>query len=58
MPDEPMPIERISVHELRAEVADVMNRVHYAHERVIICRHGKDFVAIVPVSDLAYLLEE
>lgn len=39
--------------QLRTELADTLNRVAYAGERVVIERHGKPVAAIVSVEDLA-----
>ena len=41
----------------RRDFADLCNRVAYGRERVIIERHGKVRVALVPYEDLA-LIEE
>jgi len=49
--------ERMSASELRDDAADVLNRVAYRGERIILHRRGKDVAAIVPMEDLA-LLEE
>jgi prevent-host-death family protein len=41
----------IPVTEARAEFADLINRVGYGGERVIITRHGKPLVALVPADE-------
>jgi prevent-host-death family protein len=41
----------IPVTEARAEFADLINRVGYGGERVIITRHGKPLVALVPAGE-------
>ena len=33
-------------------MADVLNRVAYAKDRVRITRHGKEVAAVVPIEDL------
>jgi prevent-host-death family protein len=38
--------------KLRLEMGDVLNRVSYGGERVIVCRYGRPFVAIIPAGDL------
>lgn len=46
-----------SVTEARRGFADICNRAAYGRERVVIGRHGKSRVAIVPYEDVE-LLEE
>lgn len=41
--------------QLRTDLADTLNRVMYAGERVVIERHGKPVAAIVSVEDLAVI---
>jgi prevent-host-death family protein len=48
---------RVSTTQARESLSDVINRVVYKGERIILERHGKDVVAMVPVEDLQ-LLEE
>jgi prevent-host-death family protein len=48
---------RVSTTQARESLSDVINRVVYQGERIILERHGKDVVAMVPVKDLE-LLEE
>ncbi|MFF4951992.1 type II toxin-antitoxin system Phd/YefM family antitoxin [Streptomyces chattanoogensis] len=47
----------IPVTQARAELADLINRVVYGSERVVVTRHGKPLVALVSAADLQ-LLEE
>ncbi|MCB5908995.1 type II toxin-antitoxin system Phd/YefM family antitoxin [Streptomyces pinistramenti] len=47
----------IPVTQARAELADLINRVVYGGERVVVTRHGKPLVALVSAADLQ-LLEE
>ncbi|MDK1474562.1 type II toxin-antitoxin system Phd/YefM family antitoxin [Streptomyces sp. 549] len=47
----------IPVTQARAELADLINRVVYGSERVVVTRHGKPLVALVSAADLE-LLEE
>lgn len=44
----------IPVTEARAQLSELINRVGYGKERIILTRHGKPLVALVP----AELLEE
>jgi prevent-host-death family protein len=41
----------------RRDFGEVMNRVAYGRERIILARRGKDLVALVPADDLALLQE-
>ncbi|MSU79849.1 MAG: type II toxin-antitoxin system Phd/YefM family antitoxin [Gemmataceae bacterium] len=47
----------MNVVEIRNNLADAINRVAYAGERIILERRGKGVVALVSMDDLA-LLEE
>lgn len=40
---------------LRATLAETLNQVAYAHERVIVEKHGKPVAALVPIEDLKTL---
>lgn len=46
---------RLSVSDVRDDFAEVVNRVAYRGERIVINRRGKDIVAMVPVEDVAML---
>ncbi|MEV6051920.1 type II toxin-antitoxin system Phd/YefM family antitoxin [Streptomyces sp. NPDC052107] len=50
----------IPVTQARAELAELINRVVYGGERVVVTRHGKPLVALVSAADLERLdaLEE
>ncbi|MEU8759325.1 type II toxin-antitoxin system Phd/YefM family antitoxin [Streptomyces sp. NPDC048659] len=45
----------IPVTQARAELADLINRVVYGDERVVVTRHGKPLVALVSAADLELL---
>ena len=45
----------IPVTQARAELADLINRVVYGAERVVVTRHGKPLAALVSAADLARL---
>ncbi len=47
----------MNVVDIRNNLADAINRVAYAGERIILERRGKGVVALVSLEDLA-LLEE
>jgi prevent-host-death family protein len=48
----------IPVTQARAELADLINRVVYGGERVVVTRHGKPLVALVSAADLERLDRE
>ncbi len=39
----------------RGNFAEIINKVAYGGERIIITKHGKDAVAIIPLDDLNLL---
>lgn len=45
----------IPVTQARAEFAELINRVVYGGERVVVTRHGKPLIALVSADDLAFL---
>src|SRR5690348_11433972 len=45
----------LSVAQARAQFADLLNQVRYRKDRVIVARHGKPIVAIIPSEDLDLL---
>ncbi len=47
----------IGVADIRANLAEVINRVAYGGERIILQRRGKQVLAVVSMEDLA-LIEE
>lgn len=46
---------RLSVAEVRKDLADIINRASYAHERTVITRHDVDVAAIISVDELRLL---
>jgi prevent-host-death family protein len=48
----------VPVTQARAEFADLVNRVVYGGERVVVTRHGKPIVALVPAADLDRLEDD
>ena len=48
----------IPVTQAREELADLINRVAYGHERIILTRHAKPVACLVPPEDLARLQEQ
>lgn len=47
----------VPVTQARAELAELINRVVYGGERVVVTRHGKPLVALVSAADLQRLQE-
>lgn len=47
----------VPVTQARAEFAELINRVVYGGERVVVTRHGKPLVALVSAADLGRLEE-
>jgi len=45
----------ISTAEARKHLSEVVNRVAYGKERVVLTRHGKQLCALVPIEDLSFL---
>ncbi|MET8950229.1 type II toxin-antitoxin system Phd/YefM family antitoxin [Streptomyces sp. NPDC004393] len=45
----------IPVTQARSELAELINRVVYGGEHVVLTRHGKPLVALVPAADLERL---
>ena len=48
---------KLSIREVREELAETLNKVSYRGERVVIKRRGKDIAAIIPMEDLEALEE-
>lgn len=42
----------MSTSAARRDLAEIVNRAHYAKEPTVITKHGKDIAAIVPMSAL------
>jgi prevent-host-death family protein len=47
----------IPVTQARDELAELINRVAYGHERIILTRHSKAVACLVPPEDLTRLQE-
>lgn len=55
MKDNTVKDEGTAVSKARGDLADMLNRVAYAHERVVLARRGKNVAALVPIEDLRLL---
>jgi prevent-host-death family protein len=45
----------LKLSEVRSKIAELVNRVHYRGDRIIIGRSGKELAAVIPVRDLRLL---
>jgi prevent-host-death family protein len=45
----------VSTVEIREQLSELVNRVHYGRERVVVTRRGKRLIALVPVDDLEFI---
>lgn len=45
-------VTAVTVADARSGLAEILNRVAYGKERLVITRHGRELAAIVPVEDL------
>jgi antitoxin Phd len=48
-------MEDVSTAEARKNLADLLNKVAYAKEHVVVRRRGQAIAAIVPIEDLGLL---
>ncbi|MBD2254182.1 type II toxin-antitoxin system Phd/YefM family antitoxin [Nostoc parmelioides] len=48
-------INPVSATEARAKFPEIINRVEYGKERILIERHGKPVVAVIGLDDLKRL---
>ena len=48
-------MEQIGIKEIRDNLAEALNRVAYAGERVVLARRGKGVAALVSMEDLRLL---
>ena len=46
---------RLSASEARNHLAEILNKVAYKEERIILHRRGKDLVEVIPIPDLKLL---
>ena len=46
---------KIGVSDARDHLSEVVDRVRYTHERVVLTKRGKDVCAIVSIEDLKLL---
>lgn len=46
---------KLKISEARKEFAELINRVAYGDERIILERSGKELAAVIPIGDLELL---
>ena len=46
----------LSISETRKQLSDILNRVHYKGETVLIKKHKKNVAAVIPIKDLKLLM--
>lgn len=46
---------RLATGKVRQEFSEIVNRVAYGRQRIILYRRGKDVAALIPVEDLKLL---
>ena len=51
----PLKTTEVPAQALRREAGDLLGRIQYQHEHVVITKHGKPIVAMVPIEDLALI---
>jgi prevent-host-death family protein len=45
----------VTSEEVRDQLGEIINRVAYGHERMVVTRRGKKLAALVPMEDLELL---
>ena len=50
-------MEKITTVKVRENFSEIINRVAYGKERIIVARRGKGLAVVVPMEDLAELEE-
>lgn len=46
---------RVSVAQARKDLAEIINRASYAHERTVITKHDTDVAAVISIDELRLL---
>ena len=46
---------RVNASQARIDFADILNRVAYSKERILLHRRGKNVAAVVPIEDFKLL---
>ncbi len=48
-------MDEVPTAEARRQLAELVNRVAFGKERVVLTRHGKAVAALVPIEDVSLL---
>lgn len=48
----------VSIDELRSNLADIVNRVTYANDRVVVKKHNRDLVIIIRLDEYENLIDK
>lgn len=48
-------MNRMSIAEARKELAEIINRAAYNHERTVLTRHDTDVAAVISIDELRLL---
>ena len=48
-------VKDVTTAEARKNLADLLNRVAYTQEHVVVTRRGREIAAIIPMEDLGLL---
>ncbi|MCX6826896.1 MAG: type II toxin-antitoxin system Phd/YefM family antitoxin, partial [candidate division Zixibacteria bacterium] len=47
--------DTITSEEARSRFSEIISRAEYGHERIIVTKHGRKAVALIPMADLELL---
>ncbi len=47
-----VPVSKLNTTEVRDDFSEIVNRVAYGKEHIILCRRGRDLAALVPADEL------
>ena len=45
----------VTASKARRDFADILSRVAFGKERIVVHRHAKNLVAVIPIEDLEFL---
>jgi prevent-host-death family protein len=48
-------MQTLNTTDAREKLAEILNRVAYAKDRVRITRRGKEIAAVIPIEDLEFI---
>lgn len=53
-----MTVTQVSIGQVKRDISELVNRVAFGHERIVLTSRGKPKAAIVSMEDLARLTDE